>query len=56
MSRGTFKLVRANGSIVYIARVTKSRKFTFPEPLRSLLEPHQLVRITIEKEPEGTKH
>jgi bifunctional DNA-binding transcriptional regulator/antitoxin component of YhaV-PrlF toxin-antitoxin module len=55
MSRGTFKLIRANGSIVYVTRVTKARRFTFPEPLRELLEAHQLVRITIEKEPEAKK-
>jgi hypothetical protein len=55
MPRGTFKLIKANGSIVYETRVTKAKRFTFPEPLCSLLEPRQLVRITIEKVPEGKK-
>jgi hypothetical protein len=52
MARGTFKLIKANGEIIYQARVTKDRRFNFPEPLCSLLEPHQLVEITIKRIPE----
>lgn len=53
MARGSFKVIKANGCIVYEARLTKGKRFAIPEPLSHLIESYQLVRITIEKIPDS---
>jgi hypothetical protein len=49
MPRAKYRVIRANGSIIYETKVTNRGSFTYPEAMRSLLSPGELIRITIEK-------